>query len=657
MFRGTPAGCDRGISSPSRPILELPIYIRGCARIALAVALLACPGLKALGAATDDTPLGLTVHRSTRAMPHRFIVHPDGATVATNQIQRFAVTDSEGRAVAVHWNVSGIGCSGAGCGTVDDQGVYRTPSTLPQGRVVTLEAVLDSNPNYSVLTQVRLTAAATETPVSVQVAKEKTQAITAPVVGRQSVASRTELPPLPAAVDAAPMLAKQTVASGAGLPPLPVAVNAAPVVAQQTVVARSTGFTPAPNVVSAPPAVAPQTVARSTGFTPAPNVVSAPPAIAQQTVARSTGFTPVPNVVSAPPAVAPQTVARGTGFTPAPNVVSATPAVAPQTVAHNADFTPLPNVVSAPPAVKIRKAGRSGESLSLEVGGSPVVIRGTIASNAQLPALPGAVAAAPVVTGKTVSISTQLPALPGAIAAAPVVAKQNDVISRVVLPPMPGAVASLSPTSGQAFAGKTQQVTFPVGAKANTGVGGALLPMADAVAAAPVGTAGSGPRAPTVTYRDGQLTIDVENSTLASVLQLIAEKTGAVIDVPAGSGLEHIVEHTGPGRADDVLAQLLNGSNFDFIIVSSPQNPHDPAQVLLSLRQAEAPETASAQPKAVSNPLLWTPPTETPTASAAVPYDLDPRNFQPPKEAPSPEALGQMMKDRAQQLRDKLQQQ
>ena len=608
MFRGTPAGCDRGISSPSRPILELPIYIRGCARIALAIALLACPGLKALGAATDDTPLGLTVHRSTRAMPHRFIVHPDGATVATNQIQRFAVTDSEGRAVAVHWNVSGIGCSGAGCGTVDDQGVYRTPSTLPQGRVVTLEAVLDSNPNYSVLTQVRLTAAATETPVSVQVAKEKTQAITAPVVGRQSVASRTELPPLPAAVDAAPMLAKQTVASGAGLPPLPVAVNAAPVVAQQT-------------------------VARSTGFTPAPNVVSAPPAVAQQTIARSTGFTP------------------------APNVVSATPAVAPQTVAHNADFTPLPNVVSAPPAVKIRKAGRSGESLSLEVGGSPVVIRGTIASNAQLPALPGAVAAAPVVTGKTVSINTQFPALPGAIAAAPVVAKQNDVISRVVLPPMPGAVASLSPTSGQAFAGKTQQVTFPVGAKANTGVGGALLPMADAVAAAPVGTAGSGPRAPTVTYRDGQLTIDVENSTLASVLQLIAEKTGAVIDVPAGSGLEHIVEHTGPGRADDVLAQLLNGSNFDFIIVSSPQNPHDPAQVLLSLRQAEAPETASAQPKAVSNPLLWTPPTETPTASAAVPYDLDPRNFQPPKEAPSPEALGQMMKDRAQQLRDKLQQQ
>ena len=604
MCRDNPAGCDRGIVSPSRPILELPTYIRGCARIALAIALLACPGLKALGAATDDTPLGLTVHRSTRAIPHRFIVHPDGAIVATNQTQRFAVTDSEGRAVAVHWNVSGIGCSGAGCGTVDDQGVYRTPSTLPQGRVVTLEAVLDSNPNYSVLTQVRLTAAAAaETPVSAQVPKEKIQAITAPVVGRQSVASRTELPPLPGAVDAAPMLAKQTVASGAGLPPLPVAVNAAPVVAQQT-------------------------VARSTGFTPAPNVVSAPPAVAQQTVARSTGFTPAPNVVSAPPAVAPLTAARST------------------------DFTPVPNVVSAPPAAKTKKADRSGESISLGlvVGGAPVVTRGTIASSAQLPPLPGAVAAAPVVASKTVSISTELPALPRAVAAAPVVAKQNDVISRVVLPPMPGAVASLTPTSGRVFAGKTQQVTSPVDAKANTGVGAALLPMADAVAAAPTGTTGAGQHAPTVTYRDGQLTIDVENLTLAAVLKLIAEKIGAVIDVPPGSGQERIFEHAGPGRADDVLAQLLNGSHFNFIMVNSPQDPNAVAQVLLSVEQqgaspAAAPETealAARMPEPVPSPNVNQKPAEGDTTLQPLP---PPADVKPPApENMSPDQRGEYMR-------------
>jgi hypothetical protein len=114
-----------------------------------------------------------------------------------------------------------------------------------------------------------------------------------------------------------------------------------------------------------------------------------------------------------------------------------------------------------------------------------------------------------------------------------------------------------------------------------------LPPLPDAVAAAPVGTVVSMQHSAVVTYRDGQLTIDAENSTLAEVLKLVAEKTGAVIDVPPGSGLERIVEHTGPGRAEDVLAWLLNGSPFDFVIVSSPQRPHDPTQVLLFLHRAD----------------------------------------------------------------------
>ena len=116
-----------------------------------------------------------------------------------------------------------------------------------------------------------------------------------------------------------------------------------------------------------------------------------------------------------------------------------------------------------------------------------------------------------------------------------------------------------------------------------------LPPLPDAVAAAPVGTVVSMQHSAVVTYRDGQLTIDAENSTLAEVLKLVAEKTGAVIDVPPGSGLERIVEHTGPGRAEDVLTHLLNGSAFDFIIVGSSQHPHDPTQVLLFPHRADTP--------------------------------------------------------------------
>jgi hypothetical protein len=212
--------------------------------------------------------------------------------------------------------------------------------------------------------------------------------------------------------------------------------------------------------------------------------------------------------------------------------------------------------------------------------------------------------------------------------------------------------------------------------------GAVSLPLPDEVAGAPVGTVVSTQhglvwvRAPSpvqaerrsagswlaaaeapggasvVTYREGQLAIDAQNSTLAEVLKLVAEKTGAEIEVPPGSGLERIVEHTGPGRAEDVLARLLNGSAFDFIIVSSPQRPHDPTQVLLSLRQADT--SASPPPqlaKTVSSPFLYTPPEPAPFAPA-VASDLD--NFQPPKEPLSPEVLGQMMKDRAQQLRQRL---
>jgi hypothetical protein len=104
-----------------------------------------------------------------------------------------------------------------------------------------------------------------------------------------------------------------------------------------------------------------------------------------------------------------------------------------------------------------------------------------------------------------------------------------------------------------------------------------------------------------------------------------------------------------------VLARLLNGSPFDFVIVGSPQPPHDPMQVLLSLHVADTPASLPAQqPKTLTSASLWTPPQVAP-AEAAVPYDLDGRNFQPPKEPLSPEVLGQMMRDRAQRLREKLQ--
>jgi hypothetical protein len=470
MLRDTPARCGRGIGGSRRPsILELLACIPSGTRIAVVVGLLACFGLDGLWA-------------STRAVPHRLTVHPNGATVAANQTQQFEVTDAEGRSVAVHWNISGLGCSGLACGSIDEQGVYRTPSSLPQPRVVTLEGVLVSDPSYSVLTQVRLEDAVTDTvsPASAHVATGRTQQFTVLMVGRQNVASRAELPPLPNAVAAAPVVARQNLASSAELPPLPNAVAAALMVGRQNVASRA-----------------------------------------------------------------------------------------------------------------------------------------------------------------------ELPPLPNGVAAAPVVGRQN-VARSVELPPLPYAVAALSPTSAQIPTPKTQQFAAPVVGRQNIASSAGLLPVPDEVAAAPARTVVSAQHPPVVTYRDGQLTINAQNSTLAEVLKLVAEKTGAVIEVPPGSGLDRIVEHTGPGQADDVLARLLNGSPFDFIIVGSPQRPHELTQVLLSLRQADTPASLPPQlAKTVASPFLYTPPEPAPFAPA-VATDLD--NFQPPKEPLSPEVIGQMMKQLRQHL-------
>jgi hypothetical protein len=89
---------------------------------------------------------------------------------------------------------------------------------------------------------------------------------------------------------------------------------------------------------------------------------------------------------------------------------------------------------------------------------------------------------------------------------------------------------------------------------------------------------------PIVTYKNGLLTIDAEDATLAAVLQLVAEKTGAAINIPPGTGSERIAAHSGPGEPREILKDFLNGSPFGFIIVNSPEHPHGLQQVLLFVK-------------------------------------------------------------------------
>lgn len=90
------------------------------------------------------------------------------------------------------------------------------------------------------------------------------------------------------------------------------------------------------------------------------------------------------------------------------------------------------------------------------------------------------------------------------------------------------------------------------------------------------------PRRMEVEFRNGRLRIWADKVTLAELLNEVHRKTGADIPIPAGAEQELVVANMGPGPAQDVLATLLNGSRFNFIMVGSKDDPVQLRSVLLS---------------------------------------------------------------------------
>jgi hypothetical protein len=108
---------------------------------------------------------------------------------------------------------------------------------------------------------------------------------------------------------------------------------------------------------------------------------------------------------------------------------------------------------------------------------------------------------------------------------------------------------------------------------------------------------------PRVDYHNGELTIAAENSTLGDILLAVRTQTGASIDIPANA-TERVVSHLGPGPARQVLAELLNGTHFNYVMLGSASDPNAVAQVILTLRPPPSEAGASQAPAqtAVSPP-------------------------------------------------------
>ena len=99
--------------------------------------------------------------------------------------------------------------------------------------------------------------------------------------------------------------------------------------------------------------------------------------------------------------------------------------------------------------------------------------------------------------------------------------------------------------------------------------------------------------APEVSYQDGLLTIVAPNSTLGDILRGVRKHTSADIDIPA-TATERVVTRLGPAPAREVMAELLNGSRFNYILLGSPADANALVRVVLVAKTPDTPTPAEA---------------------------------------------------------------
>jgi len=87
-----------------------------------------------------------------------------------------------------------------------------------------------------------------------------------------------------------------------------------------------------------------------------------------------------------------------------------------------------------------------------------------------------------------------------------------------------------------------------------------------------------------VAFQNGLLSIWANKVSLSQVLSAIRQHTGADIAEPGGAAQEQIVADISPAPAPEVIARLLNGSRFNFLILSSPSDPRKLDRVILTPR-------------------------------------------------------------------------
>jgi hypothetical protein len=134
-----------------------------------------------------------------------------------------------------------------------------------------------------------------------------------------------------------------------------------------------------------------------------------------------------------------------------------------------------------------------------------------------------------------------------------------------------------------------------------------------------------------VTFQNGLLRVRTQKATLAQVLFEIHRLTGADIGVPAGAEREPVVADLGPAPPKEVLAALLNGSHYNFIIMGSDGDSNVDRVILTPKSGGPAMEQEFSAPP----PVAATAPTANPPqAGPAAQVIPAPENMPPDQDTP-----------------------
>jgi len=121
-----------------------------------------------------------------------------------------------------------------------------------------------------------------------------------------------------------------------------------------------------------------------------------------------------------------------------------------------------------------------------------------------------------------------------------------------------------------------------------------------AAAALPATLMNSAPVSPNVAMVNGLLTIDAPNSVLSEVLRGVHNATGA--EVEGASPSERVAVRLGPGDPRQVIAALLEGTPYDYLILGSQEHPDAVTRIVLTQSSGSAAENGAGRPPQASMP-------------------------------------------------------